>query len=253
MKRSLVMAVVLVLWGLSVGEARAQGAMARGAVWDEEGQSLPGVEVELDYQGREPETFVRTTNEKGGWVQVGLPPGPYTITFSKEGYAPQAVQTNLTWGGLNEIPDVTLKRAAAPVVAAPDDVEIESESFEKVQETFTQAREALSAGRLDESEALYKEVLEKVPDLAEARFNLGLVYQQMQRWAAAEAEFRRVMELQPERSDSYSALAAVYDATGRSDEALAVLGEAGERFANDASFQFNLGISSLNASQTTVA
>ena len=61
--------------------------MVRGQVVDEQGRPLAGVKVEMQYMGKEKKTFVRTTNEKGGFVQVGLPSGDYQLEYSKEGYA----------------------------------------------------------------------------------------------------------------------------------------------------------------------
>jgi tetratricopeptide (TPR) repeat protein len=253
MRTTWVTGLVLLLCGLGVQDGRAQvGAMVRGEVLDEAGQPLEGVTVELNYTGKEPKTFVRTTNEKGGFVQVGLPQGPYTINFTKDGYGPMAIRTNLSWGSVQEIPTVKMK-PTPKVVAVSEDVEVEADKFEQIKETFQLAKEAARAGRLDESEELYKQVLEKAPDLAEAHFNLGVVYEQKKDWPAAEAELKQVLELQPDKSDTYSALAAVYNETGRSEEALAILSDAQTRFAGDPMFQYNLAVTSLNAGHSALA
>lgn len=227
--------------------------MARGQVVDEQGKPLAGVRIELQYTGKEPQTFVRTTNEKGGFVQVGMPSGSYTIRFSKDGYIPALHQTTITAGGLTEIPTATLKAApqavAAPVAEGAEDKEVAKE----IQDTYARAMEATSAGRLDESEALFKQVLEKVPDLAVAHYNLGYVYTRKKDWPSAEAEFKRAIELQPERSDSYAALAGLYEATGRTGEAVTLLSEASPRFETDAAFQFSSGVAYLNAGDSARA
>jgi len=228
--------------------------MARGRVVDEQGQPLAGVKVELQYTGKEPETFVRTTNEKGAFVRVGLPSGPYTIQYSKEGYVKALHRTTITAGGLTEIPTATLK--AAPKAAAGPEAEglpSAEEVGKKIQAMYTQAMEATRDGRLDEGVALYEQILEEAPDLAVARYNLGYIYTRQQDWPAAEAEFQKVIELQPERSDTYIALGGVYEATGRRDEALALLSSASARFGQDATFQYSLGIAYLNAGQTRLA
>jgi tetratricopeptide (TPR) repeat protein len=252
MKRSMVTAIVFVLCGLGAAETNAQGAMARGQVLDEQGQPLADVRVELHYKGREPETFVRTTNEKGAFVQVGLPSGPYEILYSKEGYNPVSHRTQITAGGLTEIPDVTMK-VAQRAITGPEGGAPVVDVGKEIEAMYAQAVEATRADRLDEGEALYKEILEMAPQLAVARYNLGYIYQQKEDWAAAEAEYRKVIELQPEMSDTYSALAAVCEATGRSDEALEVLATASSRFQDDANFQFNLGVTYLNAGQDELA
>jgi tetratricopeptide (TPR) repeat protein len=237
-----------------MSEARAQGAMARGSVLDEQGRPLPGVKVELQYTGKERQTFVRTTNDRGGFVQVGLPSGPYTIRFSKEGYHPALHQTTITAGGLTEIPTATLKAAPKAVAAPPGEAPASGEEVAKeIQEAYARAMEATSAGRLDESEALFKQVLEKVPDLAVARYNLGYVYTRKKDWPAAEVEFKRAIELQPERSDSYAALAGLYEATDRPAAAVELLAAASPRFESDAAFQFSSGVAYLNAGDSARA
>lgn len=253
MKRTLVTAAVLALVGLTAREASPQGAMARGEVVDEQGKPLPGVKVEIQYTGKEAKTFVRTTNDKGSYIQVGLPSGPYTIKYSKDGYVPGIHRTTITAGGLTEIPTATLKAAkAAPGPEAQGLPGAES-AGKKIENDYAKAMEATRAGRLDESEALFKQVLEQAPDLAAARYNLGYLYTKKKDWPAAEAEFKRVIELQPERSDTYAALAAVYEASGKRDEAMKLLTEASSRFAGDAAFQFTLGVACLNANQSELA
>jgi Flp pilus assembly protein TadD len=253
MKHTMTAGIVLALCALSAREAQPQGAMARGQVVDEQGQPLAGVKVELQYTGKEAKTFVRTTNQKGGYIQVGLPSGPYTIRYSKEGYVPAIHKTTITAGGLTEIATATLK--AAKTVAGPEAQGLPpAENVgKKIEETYARAMEATSAGRLDESEALFKEVLAAAPDLAGAHYNLGYVYKEKKDWTAAEAEFRRVIELQPERSDAYAALAVVYEKSGRRDEAVKLLSEASSRFEQDAAFQFTLGVVCLNAGESGLA
>lgn len=254
MKRAVVAGILLALFGLGAREGRAQGAMVRGQVVDEQGRPLAGVKVELQYMGKERQTFARTTNDKGGFVQVGLPSGPYQVHYSKDGYLPLATQTSITAGGLNEVPTETLKLAAksAPRPATPGP-EPEADVAKEIQDTYARAMEAASAGRLDEAEALFKQILEGVPDLAVARYNLGYIYSRKKQWPAAEAEFRRVIELQPERSDTYSALAAVLEATDRRGEAVELLSAASPRFERDAAFQYTVGIAYLNGGEGALA
>jgi predicted Zn-dependent protease len=253
MKRAIVTGIVLALCALSAREARPQGAMARGEVVDEQGRPLGGVKVELQYTGKEAKTFVRTTNAKGAYIQVGLPSGPYTLRYSKEGYVPGLYKTTITAGGLTEIPTATMK--AAKAVAGPEAQGLPpaEDLGKKLEEDYAKAIEATRAGRLDESEALFKQILEKAPDLAVAHYNLGYLYTRKKDWPGAEAEFKRVIELQPERSDTYAGLAAVYEASGRREEGLKLLTEAGPRFEGDAAFQFILGVACLNAGQSEVA
>jgi tetratricopeptide (TPR) repeat protein len=245
MKPTIISAMLLALWGASAIDARAQ-AMVRGSVVDEDGNPVPDVDIEIQYKGKDPKTFDRKTNDKGGYVQVGMPSGNYVLVFTKEGYNSATIQSWLP-DGLSELEQVTLTALQVVIEEAP---EAAPDAAGEIQETFAKALEATQAGDVAQGEALYKQVLEIAPDLAEARFNLGHVYRMQERWEEAEAEFKRVLELQPERSDSYSALAAIYNETGKTEDAVAILARSAEQFPDDALFQFNLGVTFLNAGES---
>jgi tetratricopeptide (TPR) repeat protein len=254
MKRAFVAGMALTVLTLGARDARAQGAMVRGAVVDEQGQPLAGVKIEMQYMGKERQTFSRTTNEKGSFVQVGLPSGAYQLKYTKEGYQPLLTRTSITAGGLTEVPTETLKAAAtkaAPASAAPG--EAAPDVAKELQEAYGKAMEAVAAGRLDEAEALFKQVLEKAPDLAAAHYNLGHIHTRKKDWPAAEAEFKRAIELQPDRSDAYTALAVVYQETDRRPQAIELMSGANSKFERDATFQYASGIAYLNAGENALA
>lgn len=234
--------------------------MIRGVVTDESGAPLPDVKVEIKFEGTrdlKPHTYTMTTNKKGYFTRVGLPDGSYKITLSKEGYAPTNVTTNVSLGGLSDLGTMMLRsaKAAAPPAAAgaassggsaavggPAGAEALAKEQERFKQTFIQAIEAAKAGKYDEAETLYKEVLAKAPNLGLAHYNLGYVYRQKRDWAAAEAEYRKVIELEPSSSDGYVALAAVLQATGKTDDAARILSDAGARFQQDAKFQYAVAV-----------
>ena len=66
-----------------------------------------------------------------------------------------------------------------------------------------------------------RKALELDPNLAEGHVLLAQVAQQQWRWAEAEAEYRRALELTPNDSDAYGGLARWLLCHGRLDEALA--------------------------------
>ncbi|HXH05878.1 MAG TPA: tetratricopeptide repeat protein, partial [Vicinamibacterales bacterium] len=112
----------------------------------------------------------------------------------------------------------------------------------RLKEEYAKAYEATQAGRYDEAEQLYKDILAKAPGLAVVHFNLGYVYRQKKDLPAAEEQFRRAVELEPDRSDGYLALAGIHELKGEHDRALQLLEEAAARFDADARFQLALGV-----------
>ena len=99
-----------------------------------------------------------------------------------------------------------------------------------MKDVYNKAVEATRAGNLEEVEKLYKEILEKLPNLAEIHYNLGRVYVAKKDLDSAEASFRRVVELQPEKAEGFIALAALFGANGKTQEAADLLIQAGPTF-----------------------
>jgi Tfp pilus assembly protein PilF len=245
--------VALVLAILAQPVAAQVGTTIRVLVGDERGAPMPDVDVLIEFKGTpgvRPQTFRTKTNKKGFLVRVGLPPGDYKVTFSREGYQSFVVETALSLGGLSEIPDVVMKpaavagapRAAAPAEGGSSEPRGDENIAAKIKEEYTKAYEAMSAGQYDAAERLYKDILAKAPGFATVHFNLGYVYRQKKDLGAAQEQFRAAIGLEPDKSDSYLALAGIHELMSQHDQALAVLEEAAPRFGQDATFQLALGI-----------
>jgi Flp pilus assembly protein TadD len=256
MRRSWLCAIVLVsLWGtLSPVQAQqhALKGQMRGQVVDPDGKAIAGVAVTMEFEGRPPRTYNLTTDKRGGFIRVGIADGSYKLTMTKEGYRPTGVTIWISLGGLSEIPPVTMHplevgAAASPAAgqaarASAPASRISDADVAKINEIFGRAVAAGKAGQLDQAEALYKEILTISDNVAEAHYNLGYTYEQRRSFSQAESEYRRTLELEPGKGDSYVALARVLEAAGQSEQALALLAEAAERFADDARLQLSLGV-----------
>jgi len=239
----------------------AASAGIRGRVIDEAGNPVPDVDIEMLFKGetRKPVTKTQKTDKDGGFVRMGIPDGTWQITFTKEGYKTYIMEIYLSLaalGSFSEAGDIVLEPApvVAPAAEIPDeDIAGPDDEAAKVGETYAAAVEATRAGRLDEAEAGFKEILASHPDVASAHYNLGYIYRQRKDWPAAEAEYVRVTELQPDKTDAFIALAAVRELDGRTPEAVDGLVAAAPSFPADARFQYALGITSVNAGRSAEA
>jgi lipopolysaccharide biosynthesis regulator YciM len=248
-------------------EAFAQQASIRALVVDEQEEPLPNVNVEVHFKGAPgiPARTIKTrTNRRGYVVRVGLTPGPYELTFSKDGYQTQVVELHLSAGDLSEIPDVVMKASPAAVATPSADraggvdfagleADLKGAEVKKVIDAFGKAVEAARAGDLDAAERLDWDVVARAPGFAAAHYNLGQVHRRKQNWPEAEQAFEKAITLEPDVSDAYIALAAVHEQRGDEKKALDILEKGGTRFEQDAGFQFNLGIMYLNAGRVQEA
>lgn len=239
--------LALALTLVTVVVASAQTGTARGKVVDEQGQTLEGVTVVLEFKGGVTRKHELKTNKKGEYTQVGLYPGNYKITASKEGYETTEVSGRVNLGDPTYFPDLRIVTKKVAAQAAVD------KGAAELQATFKKANDLAQAGQLAEAEAAYKEVGAKNPNIPEVSFNLGYIYAQKKDWASAEASYRKAIELRPGYGEAYVALARVLQESGQNDKALELLNQAAAANQNDARVQFSLGIWYLNAGKPDLA
>jgi tetratricopeptide (TPR) repeat protein len=236
MKRLFVIGGLLAAFVLAGGEARAQTGTARGKVVDDAGQGIVDVKVVLEYQGGVTRHYETKTNKKGEFTQVGLFPGDYKIAAGKDGYVAAGIEHKIGIGEVTYLPDIKLASAKAVQQAA------QAKQEEDIVPIFNRAADLGKAGKLDEAEAAYKEVIAKAPQIPEAHLNLGYIYRQKKDWASAEASYKKALELRPGYSEATSGLLAVYQGSGQADKARELANSA----TGDATVQFDLAAELLN-------
>ena len=237
MKRHLVIGGLLAAFALAGAEARAQTGTARGKVVDDKGQPIVDAKIVLEYEGGVTRKLETKTNKKGEYTQVGLAVGMYRITASKEGFAPFFVEGRVNLGDVTYMPDMKLASAQQAAQAAA------AKAADEVTPAFNKAAELAREGKLDEAEAAYKDLAVKAPTIPEVQLNLGYLYRQKKDWAAAEAAYKKALEIRPNYSEANAGLLAVYQASGQADKASALATSA----SGDAKVQFDMGVTHLNA------
>jgi cytochrome c-type biogenesis protein CcmH/NrfG len=264
------------LLGPTAASAATSGV--RGIIVDEQGQPLPDVEVEIEFMGTPKRVYRQKTNKKGGFVRIGLTEGSYKLYFTKEGYQRHGIDTWLSLGGVSDMcsnnpgpnqpcEDIVMKKAevaiaiggapaatpaagaaggGAPASGAEGSATATTEEAARLGAAYAQAVEAIRGSQWDLAETALKEVLAAVPDQPVVHFNLGHVYRQKKDYPAAEAEFRRVTELEPTKPDAFVAMAALYEAQGKGGEAVDFLVKNAAAFEQDAKYQIALGATAMN-------
>lgn len=240
MKRALIAAGLFLGIGFLAAPAQAQTGTARGKVLDAQGQPLADAKVTIEFQGGITRKFEVKTNKKGEFMQVGMQPGPYRVTASKDGYQPAIIDSRISLGDPTQVPDFKLLTAAQAGQQPGSPVA-------ELRASFQKAVEFQSAGKLDEAEAAYKAILEKSPDVPEVYQNLGGVYALKKDFPAAETAFLKALELRPDSADTATQLAKLYQDNGQPEKAMATMEKSAGANPADAKAQFNRGIFLLNA------
>jgi len=236
--------------GLLLGSTLfAQTGTARGKVVDENGRPLAEVKVLLEFQGGITRKHETQSNKKGEYIQVGLSPGVYKLTFTKDGYQPFVVDTRIGLGDATFLPDVKLpSRAAASAAAKGAD-----KKGEEISGAFKKAVDLAQAGKLDEAEEAYKAVLAKNDQIPEAHYNLGILYVQKKNWPAAEEAYKKAIEIRPGYPEAYRELSRVYFNNGQIPKAFELLTKATTDKPENAGLWFELGILNLNSGKSEEA
>lgn len=230
-RAAMALAVVLAV----AGQASAQSQI-RGKVLDVEGQPVEGATVTMEAIGGQGRAEV-TTNGRGEFVQIGLGPGEYNFTVTKDDLTSAMVE-NLTLGRPLEM----------EFVLAPPAGEALSEEMRELADS---AIVAINEGRNTEAIQAFNEVLINLPSCSDCYYNLGVAYTNEERYDEAVTAFERTVQLAPSNAGAYSGLANIYNIQQKFDLAA----EAGARAAelgggvggDNAEALFNQGVILWNA------
>jgi predicted O-linked N-acetylglucosamine transferase (SPINDLY family) len=95
-----------------------------------------------------------------------------------------------------------------------------------LSEAFNLALQHQQAGRLQEAEAIYRQVLQVQPAFAEAYNNLGVAQREQGKLEEAGVSFRQALMLKPAFAEPYGNLGVVLQKQGKPEEAAACLRQA---------------------------
>jgi tetratricopeptide (TPR) repeat protein len=234
---------------LVAADARAQTGILRGKVLDDQGSAIEGAKVEIEFLGGVTRKNEAKTNKKGEYTQVGLPPGNYRITASKEAFQPGVYEIKVSIGEPTTPPDMKLvplsklQQAKQAAGGAPD----------TLGTGFKEIVEKVKAGKYDEAETQNRDLLTKNPTVPELHYELAYILSLKKDWAGAEAGYKKALELRPDFSEATMGLVGVYRNSGREAEATQLLAQAASASPQDAKVQFQIGVSAFSSGKTEEA
>jgi tetratricopeptide (TPR) repeat protein len=238
MKQLFVLGAVLSL-GLFAADAHAQMGAVRGKVLDDTGAPAVEAQVRLLFKGQLNKDVTIKTNKKGEYMQVGLPPGSYEVTVTKDGFAPMTFTASVGAGGPTDMRDVNLVKGGAAAAGAAGKA---VSSTGALRTAVTAARE----GRHDEAEAAVQKVIAADPGDAQAHSILGYIYVQKKDWASAEKAYLKAKELDPSNTDTILGLTETYQKQGNIEKATEILTAATQANPQDGQLQFSLALHYMN-------
>jgi tetratricopeptide (TPR) repeat protein len=249
-RHRLMAGVIAAVIGLAMPAFAQSTGMVKGKVTDAKGQPVDGAKVVIEFKEGVTRKFEVKTNKKGEYIQIGLQPGVYEITASKDGVGTGADQTKISIGATQQV-DLTLQAAGA----GGGSLSKEEEAFRKL---FTEGVEANKASKHDDAITKFTEALKLRPDCYACQYNIGGSLMAKQDFEKAEAAFQAAAKLDPSSAEPYNAMANLYNSQKKFDQAAAMTAEAlkrggGTGGGNTPETMFNQGVTLWNAGKIAEA
>ena len=244
---------LLVFFSLGVlmtAEAYAQTGAIRGKVVDEQKQPVEGVQVQISFLGGVNRELKAETNNGGSFIRVGLQPGSYKLTFTKDGHQSFEIpELRVRVGDPLDIGEVMLPAVSQEMQAAMKMKEINAE----IADEFNAGVAAAEAEDYRGAIAAFQRVLEIHPTSAEAYFNMGFAHSKLGENAEAEAAYRKAIELDDSYAEPYIELSSILAEKSEWGAAEEMLQKAVAIRPDDPRYQYNLGATAMNAADLDTA
>jgi tetratricopeptide (TPR) repeat protein len=213
----LALAVALAL--ITPAAAQSTG-MVKGKVVDANNQPVEDAKIVIEFTegvNRKNET---KTNKKGEFIQIGLFPGNYRVTASKDKVGQQSFDVRVRIGNAS---DVNFR--LSPESGLTDEDKMKNAAL---QASFQAGIDAARSGQHDAAIAKFTEAAGMMPTCHDCYYNIGFAYTQQQKYAEAEAAYKKALEIKPASAEAYNGLATIYNAQKKFDEAAAASAKAAE-------------------------
>ncbi len=224
-RRVWILAIALVAaFAVVVPLAAQSTGMVKGKVVDGKDQPVEKAKVVIEFKDGVTRRHEVNTNRRGEFIQIGLPPGNYSVTAEKEGLGAQTFDVRVTMGNASEV-NFKLAPGAAGVAPTAE----EAARNEALKAVFEEGVAASKAGDHDTAIVKFKEAAAQLTETTkegvvvekcyDCWYNIGYAYAQKKDYSQAEAAFQKALEIKPDYVDAYNGLATVYNAQKKFAEA----------------------------------
>lgn len=251
MKRTLIaggLILASLLMGVDIASAQSSGT-ARGKVLDDKGQAIEGATILIEFQGGVTRKYTTKSNKKGEFTQVGLQPGMYKFTVSKDGYQGGLLDTRIGLGEATYLPDFKLIPGAAAGPGGDGKAAAEiAKKNDEIRAVVAKGEAHIKAGETDAAIATFQELLAKpIAAPEQVHFQLATLHAQKKDWKSAEASYLKALELKPDYTAAQVELANIYQISGEKEKAAELMGKAQASGSSDAGALFSMGVVHINA------
>ena len=230
---------------LTAGFVFAEAGRLHGTVKDPSGKPIDKVTLTIELQGETHHKYTAQTNSKGEFMHIGIAPGQYRVTPTKEGYTP----VQYAYADIK----VTVSEEPAQVTFVMQPASQKAEQSSGPPQEAAQITEAkkgvalLNEGKVDEGIAALEKALTIDPNLASVHYNLGLAYEKKDQPEEARKHFQEAIKIKPDLGEAYLALGNSYMSAKQFAPAAEAFSKAGESMPDNYDVFYNLGASYSNS------
>ena len=211
-------AICTLAFGLAsvAAPAFAQSGQIKGKVTDAQGNIVEGATVLIENLDKGSKPIQTKSNKKGEYIQVGLYPGKYRITVTKDAMS-FTKETDIHLDMLTLDAKLESGGGGGKATGSKEDVAKAKARADAMSKAFSDGVALSNEGKGEEAIAKFNEVLATIPNCAECWANIGTVQGQAKKYAESEAAYKKAIELKPDFSEAYNGLANVYNAEKKFD------------------------------------
>jgi tetratricopeptide (TPR) repeat protein len=205
--------IAAVVMATTPATAQSTG-MVKGKVVDAKNEPIEAAVVTIEYKDGVARTYTVKTNKKGEFTQIGLAPGNYKLTATKDKLA-QSYDARVRLGDSAEV-NFRLDPAAGAGVSKE-----EAAKMGAVKKLFDEGVAMSRSGDNDGAIAKFTEATGVMPTCFDCYYNIGYAQAQKKDYVKAEEAFKKAIELKAEYVEAYNGLATIYNAQKRFEDAQA--------------------------------
>ncbi len=175
--------------------SQRRSARQSGIVSDEDGNPISGAEVKMDRveAGSKYDHKITKTDEEGRFVVSGIRGGDWNVTVTAAGFMPHAQIVNLSSFTRNPELKIRLRKIVAAEVGM---------TREEAVAVVDEAKALVEQGKYDEAISLYKDYIEKNPEITQVHNLIGEIYEKKEDYKSAVAEYEIVLAENPEETNA---------------------------------------------------